>query len=61
MGVGGINRRHYERAVEDYLQCRSVAYLRVDQIKRSAFAGVRLKSFDLVLYPQRGENILVDV
>ncbi len=61
MGLGGVNRMHYERAVEDFLQCRSVAYLRVDQIKRSAFAGVKLKSFDLLLYPEAGENILVDV
>ncbi len=61
MGVDSINRAHYERAVEDFLRCRSVPYLRVDQIKRSAFAGVKFKSFDLLVYPQAGENILVDV
>ena len=49
MSVQAISREHYERAVEDFLQAKSVPYLRVDQIKRSAFAGVKLKSFDLVV------------
>ena len=61
MSVRTISRVHYERAVEDFLQAKSVPYLRVDQIKRSAFAGVKLKSFDLVVYPERNANILVDV
>ena len=59
--VQAITGEHYERAVEDFLRCRSVPYLRVDQIKRSAFAGVKLKSFDLLVYPEQGANILVDV
>ncbi len=61
MRVRGKSSEHYERAVEDFLKCKSVPYLRVDQIKRSAFAGVKLKSFDLLVYPEQGENILVDV
>ena len=61
MGGGRVHGAHYERAVEDFLRSKSVAYLRVDQIKRSAFAGVKFKSFDLLLYPEVGENVLVDV
>ena len=61
MEIGSVSRVHYERAVEDFLQCKSVPYLRVDQIKRSAFAGVKHKSLDLLVYPEQGENILVDV
>ena len=61
MSTQTLHKDHYERAVVDFLQLRSVPYLRVDESKRSAFSGVKLKSFDLVIYPDRGENILVDV
>ena len=54
-------KNHYERAVVDFLQSQSVPYLRVDEAKRSAFGEIRLKSFDLVLYPESEGNILVDV
>lgn len=56
-----VGTEHYEKALEDYLRAHALPYLRVDQIKRSAFAEVRLKSFDLVIYREQGENILVDV
>lgn len=56
-----LPKDHYERAVLDFLQSHCVPYLRVDESKRSAFAGVKLKSFDLLIYPGCGDNILVDV
>ena len=56
-----IPNDHYERAVQDFLRSHDVPYLRVDQIKRSAFAGVKLKSFDLLIYPEQGRNILADI
>ena len=45
----------------DFLRVQSVPYLRVDEAKRSAFGETKLKSFDLVVYPECGGNILVDV
>lgn len=61
MSAAIVQRDHYERAVADFLGTESVPYLRVDEARRSAFAGAKLKSFDLVVYPERGTNILVDV
>ncbi len=51
----------YEAAFEDYLRARGVPYVAVDEAKKALFAGVRLKSFDFVVYSGRGPNLLVDV
>ena len=61
MSTQNVRRDHYERAMEDFLRRQSIPYLRVDEAKRSAFSGTKLKSFDLVVYPEHEYNILVDV
>ena len=52
---------HYERAFEDYLRGRGTAYVGVDQAKKAVFSGVRIKSFDFIIYPRQGRKILADV
>jgi hypothetical protein len=53
--------RHYESAFEDFLGRRGIAYVAVDQAHKAAFGGVRLKSFDYILYPSKGPALLADV
>ncbi|KPK75203.1 MAG: hypothetical protein AMJ79_12240 [Phycisphaerae bacterium SM23_30] len=52
---------HYERAFEDYLRGRGTPYVGVDQAKKAVFSGVRIKSFDFIIYPRQGRKILADV
>ena len=52
---------HYEQAFEDYLRRCSVPYVAVDQTKKAVFTSVQLKSFDFIVYPNRGRKILADV
>ena len=52
---------HYERAFEGVLRERGIRYAAVDQSQKALLRGERVKSFDFVLYPQRGRGILVDV
>lgn len=58
-------RRHtpdqYESAFEDFLRSQRVPFLHVAQAGRTIFAGAKLKSFDFVIYPPGGINLLVDV
>ncbi|MBE3069844.1 MAG: HYExAFE family protein [Acidobacteria bacterium] len=51
----------YEACFEDYLRTAGVPYVAVDEAKKALFAGVRLKSFDFVVYSRCGPNLLVDV
>ena len=51
----------YEACFEDYLRTAGVPYVAVDEAKKALFAGVRLKSFDFVVYSANGVNLLVDV
>lgn len=51
----------YELCFEDYLRAAGVPYVAVDEAKKALFAGVRLKSFDFVVYSAAGDNLLVDV
>ena len=51
----------YEACFEDYLRTAGVPYVAVDEAKKALFAGVRLKSFDFVVYSATGTNLLVDV
>ncbi len=51
----------YEACFEDYLRATGVPYVAVDEAKKALFAGVRLKSFDFVVYSGTGPNLLVDV
>jgi len=52
---------HYERAFEAYLQQRRLSYVAVNQARRAIFDGVRLKSFDFLIYPPAQMRILADV
>jgi len=52
---------HYEAAFEDYLRAKAWPFVVVDEAKKSLFANVAIKSFDLVLYSESGPNLLVDV
>lgn len=51
----------YEAAFEDYLRSAGIPYVAVDEAKKALFAGVRLKSFDFVVYSKGKTNLLVDV
>ena len=52
---------HYERAFESYLQDHRIRYVAVDQARKALFAGAKIKSFDFIVYPHRGQTILADV
>jgi hypothetical protein len=52
---------HYEAAFEDYLRSRGIPYVPVDEQKKVIFAGARIKSFDFLVYRDRGRKWLVDV
>ncbi len=70
-------RFHYDLAFEGYLRQRAIPYVAVDEAKRALHRPVpaggggadgrggqepgALKSFDFVVYSQRGKNLLVDV
>lgn len=52
---------HYEVAFEHYLRSRDWPYVLVDETKKKAFAGVRLKNFDFVVRSSGGATLLIDV
>jgi len=52
---------HYEAAFEAFLRQKAVPYVAVDEAKKALFYNAKLKSFDFVVYSQKGPNLLVDV
>lgn len=58
-------RFHYDLAFEHYLRANAIPYVAVDEAKRALTGAAKtpnkLKSFDFVVYSQRGLNLLVDV
>ncbi len=52
---------HYEAAFEDYIRSRTWPYVPVDEQKRAVFSGVRVKSFDFIVYPPGRDAWLCDV
>lgn len=52
---------HYEVAFEDYLRRRQAPYVAVNEARRAAFRGAKLKSFDFVVYSSGRTNWLVDI
>jgi hypothetical protein len=52
---------HYEAAFEAYLQDRRVAYVAVNEQRRSRIAGGSLKNVDFLVSPADGATLLVDV
>ncbi|MEM9657888.1 MAG: HYExAFE family protein, partial [Planctomycetota bacterium] len=52
---------HYEAAFEAYLRRRRVAYVAVNEQRRSRLEGGTLKSVDFLVSPAGGVTLLVDV
>ena len=52
---------HYQAAFEAYLRKRSIPFVSVAQAKKALFAKAKLKSFDFVVYSQKGPNRLIDI
>jgi len=52
---------HYEAAFEAYLRERRVAYVAVDEQRRSRIVGGSLKNVDFLVSPADGATLLVDV
>ena len=52
---------HYEAAFEAYLRARRMAYVAVDESRRSLVADGSLKSLDFIVSPPGGTSWLVDV
>jgi len=53
--------QHYESSFVDYLRGRGVPYVPVDETRRAIFAGSRIKSFDVLVYPREGARWIVDI
>ena len=47
------------KALVAYLKSRGTPFVEVSEAKRALFAGVRLRSFDVVAYSETGDNLLV--
>jgi hypothetical protein len=52
---------HYEAAFEAYLRERRIAYVAVDEQRRSRLAVGSLKNVDFIVSPADGATLLVDV
>lgn len=52
---------HYEAAFEEYLRWQRLAYVAVDEARRSLVAGGSLKSLDFIVSPGDGTSWLIDV
>ncbi len=52
---------HYEAAFEAFLREKKIPYVAVDEAKKALFGQAQLKSFDFVVYSDKGRNLLVDV
>jgi hypothetical protein len=49
------------KAFEAFLRDAGIPYVAVTETKRALFSGVKLKSFDFVVYSTQGPNILATV
>ena len=52
---------HYEAAFENYLLSRCVPYAPVDESRRRVCCQIRIKSFDLLVYPAVGRYWIADI
>jgi hypothetical protein len=52
---------HYEAAFEEYLRCRQIPYVAVDEKKRALLGDASLKSLDFIVSTSLGTSWLVDV
>jgi len=56
-----FNLNHYERAFVNWLTDNHIRYIAVDEQKRAAFGGSKVKSFDYLLYPHNQQIIVAEV
>lgn len=62
LGASMADRKvHYEAAFEAFIRGKGIPCVAVDEAKKAVFASAKLKSFDFVVYSQKGTNLLVDV
>ena len=52
---------HYERAFGNWLIDNKIQFIEVDEHKRAAFGGFKIKSFDYMLYPPNQKPIIAEV
>jgi hypothetical protein len=52
---------HYEKAFGNWLIDNNVKYIAVDEAKRAAMGGAKIKSFDYLIYPPDGSIIVGEV
>ena len=56
-----IRSNHYDAAFEAYLRALRRPYVAIDETRRALLAEASLKSFDFIVYPASGANLLVDI
>ncbi len=56
-----MKKNHYELAFEAYLRNHQLAYIAIDETKRSLNKQGSLKNFDFVVVTDEGKSCLVDV
>ncbi|MEI7766989.1 MAG: HYExAFE family protein [Phycisphaerae bacterium] len=61
MGPRSKRTSHYEAAFELWLRQRGIAYVAVNEAKRTLLQSAKLKSFDFVVYRTDATNLIVDV
>lgn len=54
-------RNGYEEVFEQWLVEKAVKYVPVDQQKRKIFARNKIKSFDFIVYPRNGGQVIAEV
>ncbi len=55
------SNNHYELAFREMLQRQNISYVEVNEAHKSAFANVKLKSFDFIIYLPQKNNLIVEV
>jgi hypothetical protein len=56
-----LRSNHYDRAFEEFLRARRIAYVSVDEQRRALLEQASLKSMDFIVYAAGRQNLLVDV
>lgn len=55
------NSRHYELAFESWLYNSELAFVPLSQVRKAILHGRKLKSFDYIVHPDRGDALLVEI
>lgn len=51
----------YEKAFAEYLRRHDIPLVTVDETRRAVLGGAKIKSFDMLVYPNHGKPWLVDI